>query len=321
MSKVKNWQLGARWSTRTTRVAPRSSGRSSSTSTSASRARPARWPARPPGPAARARNTCSGTTWRPSPTAATRWPGTCACWRSSAAGVGAEGQVPGQDHLRGGAADGARAALRAHRRGLDVPQRRRGRLRRQVPQRRRAHRPAAARPVVLLPAAHLRALHLPRLPRGLPAQGHLQARGGRHRPHRPVRCKGYGECVRACPYKKSMYNPHTRTSEKCVGCYPAVEQGIQPQCVVNCIGKIRVMGFINPPWKARADNPSTTWCTRSRSRCRTTRSSASSRTSITSRPSTRIREYLGRCSAPRSTAPSSATRAHQGPGGRRGCSA
>jgi nitrate reductase beta subunit len=69
------------------------------------------------------------------------------------------------------------------------------------------------------------------------------------------RCKGYGECVRACPYKKSMYNPYTRTSEKCVGCYPAVEQGLQPQCVVNCIGKIRVMGFINPPWNARADNP------------------------------------------------------------------
>ncbi|MCM2280187.1 MAG: dehydrogenase [Oligoflexia bacterium] len=70
-----------------------------------------------------------------------------------------------------------------------------------------------------------------------------------------ARCKGYGECVRACPYKKSMYNPHTRTSEKCVGCYPAVEQGLQPMCVQNCIGKIRIMGFINPPWKAREDNP------------------------------------------------------------------
>ena len=69
------------------------------------------------------------------------------------------------------------------------------------------------------------------------------------------RCKGYGECVRACPYKKSMYNPHTRTSEKCIGCFPAVEEGVQPQCVVNCIGKIRVMGFINPPWNAREDNP------------------------------------------------------------------
>ncbi len=69
------------------------------------------------------------------------------------------------------------------------------------------------------------------------------------------RCKGYGECVRACPYKKSMYNPYTRVSEKCVGCYPAVEQGVQPQCVVNCIGKIRIMGFISPPAKARDDNP------------------------------------------------------------------
>ena len=70
-----------------------------------------------------------------------------------------------------------------------------------------------------------------------------------------TRCKGYGECVRACPYKKSMYNPNTRVSEKCVGCYPAVEEGLQPMCVQNCIGKIRVMGFINPPWKARPDNP------------------------------------------------------------------
>ncbi len=69
------------------------------------------------------------------------------------------------------------------------------------------------------------------------------------------RCKGYGECVRACPYKKSMYNTQTRVSEKCVGCYPAVEQGYQPQCVANCIGKIRIMGFINPPWSARENNP------------------------------------------------------------------
>ncbi|HEY8270613.1 MAG TPA: 4Fe-4S dicluster domain-containing protein [Pseudobdellovibrionaceae bacterium] len=69
------------------------------------------------------------------------------------------------------------------------------------------------------------------------------------------RCKGYGECVRACPYKKSMYNTHTRVSEKCVGCYPAVEKGYQPMCVQNCIGKIRVMGFVNPPWKIREDNP------------------------------------------------------------------
>ena|SRR3990167_826076 len=69
------------------------------------------------------------------------------------------------------------------------------------------------------------------------------------------RCKGYQECVRACPYKKSQYNPYTRVSEKCIGCFPAVEEGFQPMCVQNCIGKIRVMGFISPPWNAREDNP------------------------------------------------------------------
>lgn len=69
------------------------------------------------------------------------------------------------------------------------------------------------------------------------------------------RCKGYGECVRACPYKKSMYNPVTRVSEKCIGCFPAVEKGFQPMCVQNCIGKIRVMGFVSPPWNIRENNP------------------------------------------------------------------
>jgi nitrate reductase beta subunit len=52
-----------------------------------------------------------------------------------------------------------------------------------------------------------------------------------------------------------MYNPYTRVSEKCIGCYPAVEEGYQPMCVQNCIGKIRLMGFINPPWTAREENP------------------------------------------------------------------
>jgi len=69
------------------------------------------------------------------------------------------------------------------------------------------------------------------------------------------RCRGYGECIRACPYKKTMYNVVSRTSEKCIGCYPKVEQGLVTQCAANCIGKIRVMGFVSPPEQARADNP------------------------------------------------------------------
>jgi nitrate reductase beta subunit len=69
------------------------------------------------------------------------------------------------------------------------------------------------------------------------------------------RCRGYQECVRACPYKKVYFNPSTGTSEKCIACFPKIEQGIQPQCFVNCIGKIRLQGWINPPASAREDNP------------------------------------------------------------------
>ncbi len=65
-----------------------------------------------------------------------------------------------------------------------------------------------------------------------------------------TRCRGYQECVRGCPYKKSMFRAVTGKSEKCIACYPAVEQGLQTQCVQNCIGKIRMFGF-----KSRYDMP------------------------------------------------------------------
>jgi nitrate reductase beta subunit len=69
------------------------------------------------------------------------------------------------------------------------------------------------------------------------------------------RCRGYQECVKGCPYKKVFYNPMTGTSEKCIACFPKIEQGIQPQCFVNCIGKIRLAGWISKPEQARPDNP------------------------------------------------------------------
>ena len=47
----------------------------------------------------------------------------------------------------------------------------------------------------------------------------------------------------------------TGTSEKCIACYPKIEQGLQPQCFVNCIGKIRLAGWISKPEEARDDNP------------------------------------------------------------------
>ncbi|MCC7229650.1 MAG: 4Fe-4S dicluster domain-containing protein [Fimbriimonadaceae bacterium] len=66
------------------------------------------------------------------------------------------------------------------------------------------------------------------------------------------RCWGYRMCVQACPYKKAMYRPDTRTSEKCIGCYPRVEgkdpesDGVpmEARCMAVCIGKIRMQGLM-----------------------------------------------------------------------------
>jgi nitrate reductase / nitrite oxidoreductase, beta subunit len=69
------------------------------------------------------------------------------------------------------------------------------------------------------------------------------------------RCRGYRECVKACPYKKVFHNPLVGTSEKCIACFPKQENGLQPQCFVNCIGKIRMAGSISRPEDAKPENP------------------------------------------------------------------
>jgi nitrate reductase / nitrite oxidoreductase, beta subunit len=69
------------------------------------------------------------------------------------------------------------------------------------------------------------------------------------------RCRGYRECVKACPYKKVFHNPLVGTSEKCIACFPKMENGLQPQCFVNCIGKIRMAGSISRPEDANPENP------------------------------------------------------------------
>jgi nitrate reductase beta subunit len=70
-----------------------------------------------------------------------------------------------------------------------------------------------------------------------------------------TRCRGYRECVKGCPYKKTYYNPVTRVSEKCIGCYPRIEVGLQSTCMNSCIGRIRLQGFVSTPEQAREDNP------------------------------------------------------------------
>ncbi len=83
------------------------------------------------------------------------------------------------------------------------------------------------------------------------------------------RCRGYRKCVEACPYKKSMYRGTTRTSEKCVACFPRLEGRdraitpdgvpIETRCMSACVGKIRMQGLVNIAhdggWERDPDNP------------------------------------------------------------------
>ena len=81
------------------------------------------------------------------------------------------------------------------------------------------------------------------------------------------RCRGYRKCVEACPYKKSMYRPTTRTSEKCIACYPRVEgsdpmsEGVpmETRCMSVCPGKIRLQGLVqvdgDGTWTSDPTNP------------------------------------------------------------------
>jgi nitrate reductase beta subunit len=70
------------------------------------------------------------------------------------------------------------------------------------------------------------------------------------------RCRGYRECVKACPYGKPMFRSNHEVSEKCIACFPKLEKGIQTQCVEQCIGKIRGQGWVSDPrGPVREDHP------------------------------------------------------------------
>jgi nitrate reductase beta subunit len=81
------------------------------------------------------------------------------------------------------------------------------------------------------------------------------------------RCRGYRKCVEQCPYKKPMYRPDTRVSEKCIGCFPRVEgtdplsegRPMETRCMAVCPGQIRLQGLVpvdkTGAWKPEPTNP------------------------------------------------------------------
>ncbi|MAE71922.1 MAG: nitrate oxidoreductase subunit beta, partial [Gemmatimonadetes bacterium] len=80
-------------------------------------------------------------------------------------------------------------------------------------------------------------------------------------------CRGYRKCVEACPYKKSIYRGNTRTTEKCIACYPRVEgkdpegdgRPMETRCMASCIGQIRLQGLVeigeNGTWVEDRQHP------------------------------------------------------------------
>ncbi len=58
------------------------------------------------------------------------------------------------------------------------------------------------------------------------------------------RCRGWRQCVSACPYKKIYFNWDTKKSEKCTLCYPRIEVGEPTICSESCVGRIRYIGIM-----------------------------------------------------------------------------
>lgn len=60
-----------------------------------------------------------------------------------------------------------------------------------------------------------------------------------------TKCVGCRECEDACEYKGVLnYNPNTKKEEKCHFCMHRIDQGLQPACVITCMGITRDFGDI-----------------------------------------------------------------------------
>jgi ethylbenzene hydroxylase subunit beta/complex iron-sulfur molybdoenzyme family reductase subunit beta len=67
------------------------------------------------------------------------------------------------------------------------------------------------------------------------------------------RCRGYRFCMEACPYKKIYFNHASKVAQKCIFCFPRIEQEVSNACARQCPGRVRFVGYRDdkeaPIWK------------------------------------------------------------------------
>ena len=61
------------------------------------------------------------------------------------------------------------------------------------------------------------------------------------------KCIGCGYCVASCPYNARYMSKTQKVADKCTFCDHRVDNGGEPACVKNCMGKARIFGDLNDP--------------------------------------------------------------------------
>jgi len=59
------------------------------------------------------------------------------------------------------------------------------------------------------------------------------------------KCQGFRQCNKACPYDKVYFNYVQGKSQKCIFCFPRLEEGVAPACARQCPGRLRFVGFLD----------------------------------------------------------------------------
>lgn len=58
-------------------------------------------------------------------------------------------------------------------------------------------------------------------------------------------CTGCKACIEACPYNAIAFNEENNLAEKCNLCVHRIDDGLQPFCVICCVGQAITFGDLN----------------------------------------------------------------------------